>query len=229
VTTRVVGYVLIPLPLWKLLFPQDSLLDMGFRLRGFFRHIWIYGLCLAVVLPAMLLVATQPDFGTYYPFYKHSSRSWFDFLAWELIYFIQFYARNRFFRGWIVGALRKSLGSAAISRWQCRTANPLRQALPERTAQSLPGWCSAAAMRTRSIYSGFPPHNGCLLVDLLAPGGVTRSDALWTRVDRRRLGLSAPGVKCCEAGAARYLSAEAGLRFERTRSGGRSAATRRHR
>jgi hypothetical protein len=33
--SRVLGYVLIPLPLWKLLFPKDSLLDMGLRVRGF--------------------------------------------------------------------------------------------------------------------------------------------------------------------------------------------------
>ena len=48
---RVIGYVLIPFPLWKLLFPKDSLLDMGLRVRGFFSHLWIYGLCLAVVVP----------------------------------------------------------------------------------------------------------------------------------------------------------------------------------
>src|SRR5687768_12453347 len=57
VGSRVIGYVLIPLPLWKLIFPKDSLLDMGLRVRGFFSHIWIYVLCLAVVLPTMLLVA----------------------------------------------------------------------------------------------------------------------------------------------------------------------------
>ena len=81
VLARVIGYVLVPLPLWKLMFPKDSLLDMGLRVRGLLTHAWIYGLCLAVVVPAMLIVASQPDFGTYYPFYKQSSRSWFDFLA----------------------------------------------------------------------------------------------------------------------------------------------------
>src|SRR5207245_1374116 len=32
---RFIGYVLIPLPLWKALFPRDRLLDMGLRFRGF--------------------------------------------------------------------------------------------------------------------------------------------------------------------------------------------------
>src|SRR5262245_37477404 len=66
VFARVLGYVLIPFPVWKLLFPSDSLLDMGLRVRGFFSHLWIYGLCLAIVVPVVLVVATQPDFGTYY-------------------------------------------------------------------------------------------------------------------------------------------------------------------
>ncbi len=180
VTTRVVGYVLIPLPLWKLLFPKDSLLDMGFRLRGFFRHLWIYGLCLAVVLPAMLLVATQPDFGTYYPFYKHSSRSWFDFLAWELIYFIQFLALETFFRGWIVGALRKSLGSAAIFAMavpycMIHYGKPYLEAHGAIVAGVVLG---SLAMRTRSIYSGFLVHiTVAFLMDLLA---LWRRDALPT-------------------------------------------------
>jgi hypothetical protein len=108
---RVFGYVLVPLPLWKLMFPKDSLLDMGMRVRGFFTHLWIYGLCLAVVVPAMLIVAQQPDFGTYYPFYKQCSRSWFDFLAWESMYFLQFLALEMFFRGWMLGALRRNFGA----------------------------------------------------------------------------------------------------------------------
>jgi hypothetical protein len=79
VATRVGGYTVLPFGAWKLCFPRDSLLDMGLRLRGFFQHIWIYGAFLAVVLPLVLIVSRQPDFGSYYPFYKASSRSWFDF------------------------------------------------------------------------------------------------------------------------------------------------------
>ena len=32
--------------------------DMGLRIRGFFSHIWIYALCLAIVAPAMVVRAT---------------------------------------------------------------------------------------------------------------------------------------------------------------------------
>ncbi|HEV8244810.1 MAG TPA: hypothetical protein VGP93_03545, partial [Polyangiaceae bacterium] len=103
---RIVGYVLVPFPLWKLIFRKDSLLDMGLRGRGFLSHLWIYGLCLSVVIPVMLVVAAQPDFGNYYPFYKQSSRSIFDLVCWEVMYGLQFLALELFFRGFILSALR---------------------------------------------------------------------------------------------------------------------------
>ena len=171
VTTRVIGYVLIPLPLWKLMFPKDSLLDMGFRIGGFFKHLWIYGLCLAVVLPTMLIVASQPDFGTYYPFYKNSTRSWFDFMAWEAIYWIQFLALEMFFRGWMVGALRKTMGAGAIFAMavpycMIHYGKPYLEAHGAIVAGVVLG---SLAMRTRSIYSGFLVHiTVALLMDLLA-------------------------------------------------------------
>lgn len=171
VGTRVVGYVVVPLPLWKLLFPKDRLLDMGFRTRGFLSHLWIYGVCLAAVLPAMALVASQPDFGTYYPFYKASSRSWFDFLIWEGIYFLQFLGLEAFFRGWIVGALRPSMGSSAIFAMavpycMIHYGKPYLEANGAIVAGVVLG---SLAMRTRSIYAGFLVHiTVAFLMDILA-------------------------------------------------------------
>lgn len=160
VGTRVLGYVLIPLPLWKLLFRKDSVLDMGFRWAGFWSHAWIYALCLCGVVPAMLLVANQPDFGEYYPFYKLSSRSWFDFLAWETIYFAQFLALETFFRGWLVGALRRTLGSGAIFAMcvpycMIHYGKPYLEAHGAIVAGVVLG---SLAARTRSIYWGFLVH-----------------------------------------------------------------------
>jgi membrane protease YdiL (CAAX protease family) len=158
--TRVVGYVLVPLPLWKLLFPKDSLLDMGLRVKGFLSHLWIYGLCLAVVIPAMFLVASQPDFGTYYPFYKGSSRSVFDYLAWEAMYGLQFLALELFFRGWMLGALRRNLGSAAVFAMavpycMIHYGKPYLETNGAIVAGIVLG---SLALRTRSIYAGFLVH-----------------------------------------------------------------------
>jgi len=159
-SSRIIGYVLVPLPLWKLLFPKDSLLDMGLRGRGFLKHVWIYGLCLAVVLPLLVVVAYQPDFGSYYPFYKQASRSWFDFAAWEAMYFLQFFALELFFRGWFLGALRHSLGSAAIFAMalpycMIHYGKPYLEANGAIVAGVVLG---SLSMRTRSIYAGFLVH-----------------------------------------------------------------------
>ena len=58
----------------------------------------------------MFIVAQAPDFGTYHPFYKQSSRSWFDFLAWRRCTSAQF-ALECFFRGFIPAR------SGAASAW----------------------------------------------------------------------------------------------------------------
>lgn len=169
--TRVVGYVFVPFAVYKACFPKDSLLDLGLRLRGFRQHAWIYGVCLAVVVPSMLLVAKQPDFGTYYPFYKNSSRSWFDLIAWETMYFAQFFALELFFRGIWLGAMRRSLGSGAIFAMSVPYAmihygKPYLEAQGAIIAGIVLG---SLSMKTKSVYLGFLVHiTVALSMDLLA-------------------------------------------------------------
>ncbi len=158
--TRITGYVLVPFPLWKLFFPKDSLLDLGLRTKGFFKHAWIYVLFLAVVLPAMWVVSRQPDFGGYYPFYKGSSRSWWDFMVWEAMYFAQFFALEMFFRGFWLGVLRKSFGSGAIFAMavpycMIHFGKPYLEAMGAIIAGIALG---SLSMRTKSIYQGFLVH-----------------------------------------------------------------------
>jgi membrane protease YdiL (CAAX protease family) len=157
--TRIVGY-LLPFAVWKVAFPKDSLLDLGLRTKGFFRHLWIYGSFLAVMLPLLFLMSRQSDFGTYYPFYKLASRSWADFLGWEFIYFFQFFALECFFRGWWLGVLRHGMGSAAIFAMSVpycmiHYGKPYLEANGAIVAGIALG---SLAMRTKSIYSGFLVH-----------------------------------------------------------------------
>ncbi|HEX7664454.1 MAG TPA: CPBP family intramembrane glutamic endopeptidase, partial [Polyangiaceae bacterium] len=165
------GYVLIPFPLWKLFFRKDSLLDFGLRSKDFFKHAWIYGLFLIVVLPAMLIVSGEPDFGSYYPFYKQSSRSWFDFLLWESMYFAQFFALEMFFRGFWLGVLRKSFGSGAIFAMavpycMIHYGKPYLEACGAVIAGIALG---SLSMKTKSIYQGFMVHiTVAALMDWLA-------------------------------------------------------------
>lgn len=163
--TRVAGYVLFPFAAWKLIFPKDKLLDMGLRTRGMRQHLWIYALCLVVVMPAVFIVAHQPDFGSYYPFYKLSSRSWVDFLAWEAMYVLQFFALEIFFRGFWLSGLRTTLGSGAIFAMcvpycMIHFGKPYLEAAGAVIAGVALG---SLAMRTKSIYAGFAVHVGVAL------------------------------------------------------------------
>jgi membrane protease YdiL (CAAX protease family) len=169
--TRIAGYVIVPLPVYKLIFRRDSLLDMGLRIRGFTQHLWVYGVCLLFVLPAMWLVSRQPDFGSYYPFYKSSSRSYFDLILWDALYFAQFFGLELFFRGLWLGALRRSLGSGAIFSMcvpycMIHFGKPYLEVNGAIVAGIVLG---SLAMRTRSIYAGFLVHiTVALSMDLLA-------------------------------------------------------------
>jgi membrane protease YdiL (CAAX protease family) len=171
VAARVVGFVLVPLPLWKLFFPRESLLDMGFRLPGFRAHLGIYAACLAVVAPVVALVASQPDFASYYPFYRRSSRSWFDFLVWEALYWLQFLGLEAFFRGFMVGALRHSMGAGAIfvmavPYCMIHYGKPYLEAQSAVVGGVVLG---SLAMQTRSIYGGVLVHvTVAALMDVLA-------------------------------------------------------------
>ena len=157
--TRIGGY-LLPFAVWRLFFRKDSIRDLGLRTKGFLDHIHIYGLFLVVVIPAMLIVSTAPDFATYYPFYKNSSRSWFDFLVWEAMYFAQFFALEMFFRGFWLGALRKSFGSGAIFAMavpycMIHFGKPYLEAVGAIVAGIALG---SLSMKTKAIYQGFLVH-----------------------------------------------------------------------
>jgi membrane protease YdiL (CAAX protease family) len=160
VFVRVMAYMAIPIALWKILFPRESVLDMGLRVRGFFSHLGLYGLCLLVVFLAMAVVGRQADFATYYPFYQQASRSWFDLLVWEAIYFAQFFGLEFYFRGFLLHAFRRSMGSSAIFAMavpycMIHFGKPYLETHGAIIAGVVLG---SLAMKTRSVYAGFLVH-----------------------------------------------------------------------
>ncbi len=110
---RVLGYAVIP-GIAVLATPGMSLSGCGLTFRGFFEHLWIYALLFLVVLACVVFVSFKPDFASYYPFYKQAHLSWFDFLAWEILYALQFVSLEFFFRGFMLHPLRRSLGAYSI-------------------------------------------------------------------------------------------------------------------
>lgn len=209
--TRIFGY-LLPFAVWKVAFRRDSLLDLGLRTRGFFDHAWIYGLFLAVVLPAMLVVSQAPDFGAYYPFYKAAPRSWFDFLTWEAMYFAQFFALEMFFRGFWLGVLRRSFGSGAIfvmavPYCMIHFGKPYLEACGAIVAGIALG---SLSMKTKSIYQGFLVHiTVAVLMDWLSlRHRHCTPTSLWP-TDDSSASLWAMAYKKCEDPSARDAMAHA--------------------
>ena len=169
--TRIFGYVAVPLLVWKIIFRKDSLLDMGLRTRGFLEHAWIYVLCLAVVLPAMLIVSRAPDFGTTTRSTSSARApgSTSSMLGGDVLRAV-LRARDLLPR-LLARALRTTLGSGAIFAMgvpycMIHYGKPYLEAAGAIVAGIALG---SLSMRTKSIYSGFLVHvTVALLMDLLA-------------------------------------------------------------
>lgn len=109
----VLGYMVLP-ALW-LLINRRSIIDTGYlRPSGFTRHLKLYGALFALVMVAVVAVSFMPANQQIYPFYRQAGRSWFDLIAWELIYGLQFVALEFLFRGVMLEGLRRWLGHGAI-------------------------------------------------------------------------------------------------------------------
>jgi len=108
----VVGYMVLPMIYLKLC--KRRIRDYYIGPAGFIRHIGLY---LALVTPLLLVVwrvSYLPDFQRIYPFYIFAGRSFFDLIAWELLYGLQFFALEFFFRGFFLQGLRASMGYGAV-------------------------------------------------------------------------------------------------------------------
>lgn len=150
---------------------RERLGDYGLRWGRTTAYLpWYAALTLPIVFFAFL-ASFRPDFAAHYPFYDLAHRSWFDLLAWECIYIVQFIALEFFFRGFLLHACKPAFGSHAI----------LVMVLPYTMLHFPKPWLEAAgaiffglflgilALRSRSIWGGALTHV-CVAVsmDLLA-------------------------------------------------------------
>ncbi len=156
---RVLGYVVIPW-LSVLFMPGERIRDYGLKLSGALKHTWIYLALFLIVLPAVVMVSYTREFQQTYPFYKLASRSWFDYLGWEALYALQFWALEVFFRGYMLHPLKRSMGSYAIfcmavPYCMIHYHKPLAEVLGAVAAGVVLGTLS---MRTGSIWCGVLIH-----------------------------------------------------------------------
>jgi len=155
---RLLGFFLLPALVLKLL--GERIADHGLQVRGFASHAWIYGVLLIPVLVAVVGVSFEDSFKLYYPFYKASARSWYDFWAWEALYAVQFFSLEFFFRGFWVKASKSMMGSHAIFAMvvpycMIHFGKPFAETIAAILAGVVLG---TLALRTRSIWSGFLIH-----------------------------------------------------------------------
>ncbi len=158
---HIIGYVVIPFFVIRFLF-KTSFIDMGWRWNDTHKHWLGYALLLTPILFFIALVSQGEDFVNHYPFYKLSSRSWFDFLCWELLYLTQFICLEFFFRGFFIQSLRPAIGANAV--W-VMCVPYLMIHFPklwlEATGAILFGlFLGILALRSRSIWGGFCVHAG---------------------------------------------------------------------
>jgi len=163
-------YVVPPLVYAKYVL-RLGLADLGLSTRGFVKHLWLYGLGLAIVLPLVFLVSDQPHFLKTYPFYKDAARDWVTLLSWEVSYALQFMALEFFFRGFLLFGAVRLLGpwvipAMVLPYMMIHWSKPELECLGSIIAGVALG---VVALRTRAIYAGMIVHIGVAWsMDLLA-------------------------------------------------------------
>lgn len=156
---KLVNYLLLPCLCIRLVL-RAPIAEHGLRPRGG-RGLWLlYVAMLVIVLSAVVLVADDAAFLSRYPRYAHAGESWSRLLGWEAAYGFQFLALEFFFRGFLLFALARSLGSAAIFVAVVPyTMIHFGKALPETLGAVVAGIVlGTLALRTRSIYGGVILH-----------------------------------------------------------------------
>ena len=164
--------VLIP-ALVARLFAKRSLRDLGLRIKGTGRDGLTYLALFAIFFPVIWLVAQDPAFQNTYPFFPLRPGEGIskDFLIFEAIYCLQFFAIEFFFRGFLVLGLKRVLGWASVlvmlaPYCMIHYYKPMPEALGAIGAGLILGTLS---WRTGTILYGWALHFGVALsMDLLA-------------------------------------------------------------
>lgn len=107
------GYVVIPVLVIRFVL-REPLKEYGLGWGDTGRHFRYY-LLFGGVMAGMALIASFSDtFLNTYPFYPLAGRSWLDLLLWEMLYVLQFFCIEFFYRGVLLRGLKPVMGIYAI-------------------------------------------------------------------------------------------------------------------
>lgn len=154
-------YVAVPMLLVRLVF-RERLRDYGVKIGGVFADFWVYAVMMAFAWPAIFLASALERFQSTYPFYRlaEGEGAWPNLFTWELLYTLQFFAVEFFFRGFMVHGLKQRFGAYAIfvmvvPYCMLHFTKPMPEALAAVVGGVALGFMS---LRTRSIWMGTAIH-----------------------------------------------------------------------
>ena len=159
-SSKLLNYGLVPWLCIRFVL-RSTLADHGVRF-AWEPKVWaLYAAMLALVLPLAYLVASTPAFARTYPKYAGASESLSQLLLWEAAYAFQFLMLEFFFRGFLIFALSRFIGSLAIFVMIVPYAMiHLSKPLAECVGSIVTGIAlGTVALRTRSIYGGVLVHS----------------------------------------------------------------------
>lgn len=167
---NLLGFLVLPMLAIRF-WLKEPLQNYGWQWGEVHLH-WRGYLLLATPIIIFAVIASfGQDFSNHYPFYSKSYRSWFDLLAWEAIYILQFVAVEFFFRGYLLNGLKRNYGSLAIAV-MCLPYLMLhfQKLWPESLGAILFGFfLGVLALMSRSIWGGVMVHVSiALTMDLAA-------------------------------------------------------------
>jgi len=173
---QTVLYVAAPLAIIKLVFRQ-RLAEYGVKRRGVFQCWWVYLLMFMVILPCVLSLSDRPSFQRTYPFYRSAPGAplWPHFFVWEVLYAVQFFALEFFFRGFVLHGTRLRFGAYSIfvmtvPYCMIHFGKPMTETMAAIAAGIILGFMS---LKTRSIWMGAVLH--------VAVAWTMDAAALWQR------------------------------------------------
>lgn len=153
---------------------RQSLADFGLRLQTERNAVPILSGCFLLMAPLVAVFSATPGFAARYPFLKLNSGEPYlgpALLIWELLYFVQFFGLEFFFRGFLVHSLKGTMGIYSIfvmtvPYCMIHFGKPPAETFAAIFAGIFLGWLS---LKNGSIWTGLALHCGVAFsMDLLA-------------------------------------------------------------